>query len=971
MGQHRAHSGHSHSHAHDNTYLISKNKNDAGVRITRLGLFVNLGMAMSKGIGGYYFNSQALVADAFHAMTDLVSDFMTLATISVALRPPTAKYPNGFGKVESFGSLVVSGLLLAGGVAMGQHACSALYSQFFVDAASIVEHGHGAMGHSHSHSAADMIPNINAAWLAAGSIVIKEWLYRATMKIAKERKSSVLASNAVHHHVDSLTSIVALVAIGGSHIFTGATWLDPVGGLLVSLMVIQAGFGNTKAAVYELVDVAVDEEIKGSVRRAASNPLAQDRETSEVQVRDVQGLKAGQNYLMDIELAVPANWTIEQIRKVEDDIRLKIGSKVRGVRRVRVKFVAKDQQQVDFTEEFIGADISPPGSPIPDEDHDHKHEDKHVHSSTNDFLLRKMGDTAPLYLGFDLSTQQLKGLAVNSDLKVVCEAKYDFDADSEGFGIHKGVITNEAEHEVYAPVALWLQALDALLERLKEKGIDFSCVRGVSGAGQQHGSVYWSKAGEYALQSLDSSKPLADQLDHAFSHPFSPNWQDASTQKECESFDTELGGQQELADATGSKAHHRFTGPQILRFQRRYPDAYKNTSRISLVSSFPASILLGRIAPMDISDVCGMNLWDIKAGRYQEKLIRLASNSANTNILEQMLGPVHFDSSAPLGNISPYLVRRFGFDSSCQVAPFTGDNPATILALPLRPNDAIVSLGTSTTFLMSTEHYAPDPATHFFNHPTTPGLYMFMLCYKNGGLAREQIRDHINAIIPSMDHTYTRTLKSWRTFDDTVLASSALGQSNSNSDPMKIGLYFPKPEIVPNLPAGEWRYEYLPQDQTLMAEPKDWRKPHDDARAIVESQLLSLRLRSHSLVSTSQSHTGMPPQPRRVYLVGGGSQNKAIAKVAGEVLGGVEGIWKLDVGENACALGAAYKAVWTVERENGETFEDLIGGRWKEAEFTEKIAEGYQKGVWERYGMAVEGLEKMEHEILRNEGRMT
>lgn len=180
MGQQRAHSGHSHSHAHDNTYLTSKNKNDAGVRITRLGLYVNLGMALSKGIGGYYFNSQALVADAFHAMTDLVSDFMTLATISVALRPPTKRYPNGFGKVESFGSLVVSGLLLAGGVAMGQHACSALYSQLFMDAASIVEHSHGAMGHSHSHSAAHMIPNINAAWLAAGSIVIKEWLYRAS-----------------------------------------------------------------------------------------------------------------------------------------------------------------------------------------------------------------------------------------------------------------------------------------------------------------------------------------------------------------------------------------------------------------------------------------------------------------------------------------------------------------------------------------------------------------------------------------------------------------------------------------------------------------------------------------------------------------------------------------------------------------------------------------------------------------------
>ena len=210
------------------------------------------------------------------------------------------------------------------------------------------------------------------------------------MKVAKERKSSVLASNAVHHRVDSLTSIVALVAIGGSHVFTGATWLDPVGGLLVSLMVIQAGFGNTRAAIYELVDVAVDEEVKGSVQRAASKALAERDETSGVEVRDVQGIKAGQNYLMDIELAVPASWTVERTRRVEDDLRVTIGSKVRGVRRVRVKFVAQNQGSVDFTEEFIGADVSPRSSPEPEEhDAHHDHDHTHSHNSANGDAYRR------------------------------------------------------------------------------------------------------------------------------------------------------------------------------------------------------------------------------------------------------------------------------------------------------------------------------------------------------------------------------------------------------------------------------------------------------------------------------------------------------------------------------------------------------------------------------------------------------
>ena len=209
------------------------------------------------------------------------------------------------------------------------------------------------------------------------------------MKVAKERKSSVLASNAVHHRVDSLTSIVALVAIGGSHVFTGATWLDPVGGLLVSLMVIQAGFGNTRSALYELVDIGVDEEMKTSVQRAATKALAESKNNSDVEVRDVQGIKAGQNYLMDIELAVPGDWTIEQTRAVEDNVRAKVGAKVRGVRRVRVKFITKEQKEIDFTEEFIGADVSPRSSPEPESHDAHEHYDHDQGDSTTNGHVHK------------------------------------------------------------------------------------------------------------------------------------------------------------------------------------------------------------------------------------------------------------------------------------------------------------------------------------------------------------------------------------------------------------------------------------------------------------------------------------------------------------------------------------------------------------------------------------------------------
>ena len=217
------------------------------------------------------------------------------------------------------------------------------------------------------------------------------------MKVAVERKSSVLASNAVHHRVDSLTSIVALLAIGGSHVFSGATWLDPVGGLIVSLMVIRAGFGNTVSAVYELVDTNIDDEITQSVRKATAKVLSETTFNttegsflgSEAEVRDIQGTKAGQNFLVDVELAVPGEWSIYQTRQVEGVVRERVGSKVRGVRRVRVKFVAKELEQSDFTEEFIGADVSPRSSPEPESDDNHHHHDDENPSANGNGKARK------------------------------------------------------------------------------------------------------------------------------------------------------------------------------------------------------------------------------------------------------------------------------------------------------------------------------------------------------------------------------------------------------------------------------------------------------------------------------------------------------------------------------------------------------------------------------------------------------
>lgn len=154
-------------------------------------------------------------------------------------------------------------------------------------------------------------------------------------------------------------------------------------------MVVRAGWCNTGNALLELADVGIDSEIKDSVRSAAIKGLATETFAAgslsgrDIEVREIQGTKAGQSYLVEVELALPATLAIQETRPIEDTVRERIGGKVRGIRRVKVKFVAKNDDMVDFTEEFIGADVSPNSSPEPEEAHEHSHDHSHANGHSH------------------------------------------------------------------------------------------------------------------------------------------------------------------------------------------------------------------------------------------------------------------------------------------------------------------------------------------------------------------------------------------------------------------------------------------------------------------------------------------------------------------------------------------------------------------------------------------------------------
>ncbi|GAA5882939.1 hypothetical protein JCM16303_006663 [Sporobolomyces ruberrimus] len=268
--------GHSHSHSHSHgshtqetavlssafSSLRSPSSLDPGSRITLIGLFSNVGLTALKGVAGYVLASSALLADAAHSGSDLIADVVTLASYRVGRWKPSEKYPYGYGKFESLGSLVVSFLLFATAAGIGLHSYHHLLLSLStlpqIPADLLASLDFLPHGHSHgpeidpSETVAAAVVDARAMWFAAGSIAVKEWLYRATLKVAKETHSNVLLANAYHHRSDSLGSFVALLAIGAARI--GFPMLDPIGGLVVGGMIAKQGWDVGKEAIGELVD---------------------------------------------------------------------------------------------------------------------------------------------------------------------------------------------------------------------------------------------------------------------------------------------------------------------------------------------------------------------------------------------------------------------------------------------------------------------------------------------------------------------------------------------------------------------------------------------------------------------------------------------------------------------------------------------------------------------------------------------
>ncbi|XP_047149723.1 xylulose kinase 2 [Vigna umbellata] len=480
------------------------------------------------------------------------------------------------------------------------------------------------------------------------------------------------------------------------------------------------------------------------------------------------------------------------------------------------------------------------------------------------------------FLGFDSSTQSLKATVLDSNLKIIASELVHFDSDLPHYKTSDGVYRDPSGNgRIVSPTLMWVEALDLMLQKLSKSNFDFAKVAAVSGSGQQHGSVYWKNGSSQILSALDPKRTLLDQLEHAFSIKESPIWMDCSTTAECRAIEKACGGALELARVTGSRGYERFTGPQIKKIFDTQPEVYDSTERISLVSSFMASLFVGVYAAIDHTDGSGMNLMDIK-----EKTWSKVALEATAPGLESKLGALA-PAYAVAGNIASYFVHRYHFNKDCLVVQWSGDNPNSLAGLTLNiPGDLAISLGTSDTVFMITENPNPGLEGHVLPNPVDAEGYMVMLVYKNGSLTREDVRNRCAE-------------KSWDVFNKFLEQTQPLNGG-------KLGFYYKEHEIIPPLPVGFHRYvieNFSDSLDGLKEREVEEFDPPSEVRALIEGQFLSIRAHAERF--------GMPSPPRRIIATGGASANKCILSSIASIFGcDVYTVQRPD----SASLGAALRA---------------------------------------------------------------
>ncbi len=240
--------------------------------ITYLGMAVNIAMAIVKIAIGFLAASLALVADGIHSLSDLATDAVVLLGVRLGSKKPDPSHPYGHGRAETFAAGLIAVILISVGGAMIYYATMAI--------------------------ARDEVtaPRIEVLIAAAVSIAAKEWLYRATQKVAIRSQSPALYANAWHHRSDALSSVAVVIGYISLQFRFGHG--DQVAAIAVGMMIIWVGIKVIGDCLHELTESAVDPDTIEHIKQIIdSNPSI--RQWHQLRTRTV-----GREVFLDLHILV-------------------------------------------------------------------------------------------------------------------------------------------------------------------------------------------------------------------------------------------------------------------------------------------------------------------------------------------------------------------------------------------------------------------------------------------------------------------------------------------------------------------------------------------------------------------------------------------------------------------------------------------------------------------------------------------
>ncbi|WP_026340520.1 cation diffusion facilitator family transporter [Thioalkalivibrio sp. ALJT] len=258
-------------------------------RVTLVGAVVNAGLALAQLISGWLLNSQALVADGVHTLSDLITDGVVLFAARKAAASPDADHPYGHARIETLATVIVGLFLTFAGLAIAWTAGSRLLGAEPLTA-----------------------PATAAVAFAALTLVAKEGLYQYTQRVARRHQSRMLEANAWHHRTDAISSLFVLVGVGAA--VAGFPWADALAALIVALFILHVAGRLIVRAAAELIDTALEPDQVQRIHRTIVDVPG---------VKDAHMLRTrrhGSDVVVDVHIQVAPMISVSEGHRIADAV---------------------------------------------------------------------------------------------------------------------------------------------------------------------------------------------------------------------------------------------------------------------------------------------------------------------------------------------------------------------------------------------------------------------------------------------------------------------------------------------------------------------------------------------------------------------------------------------------------------------------------------------------------------------------